>query len=353
MRSSHSLPVVTAAPSASDSSVMAGSATVTLAAACRRAPIAGAMYLVWKAPATCSGRSRAPAGGAAAKASRSDIFPAATICPAALTFAGVRPFSAMAASTSPWSPPSTAVIPVGSAADAAAIAVARTVTRRIASSADRTPAMTPAASSPTLCPAAASAETSPASPRASAPAAASAAASSSGCATAVSVISSAFAVVPYLMRSQPASSEAAPRCSATPGSSSQGARNPGVCAPCPGAVMINILLPCPVEVRHMNVERHEVLRPKFVASLQVTLTQMSPSRYRSRSVFARLRGPAHLPPGLLRSGRTPAPLSLLRSGRPPAPLARPLHYLLLSPGSAAPLRLAWRPGGPRRWRPTG
>ena len=134
MRSSHSLPVVTAAPSASDSSVIAGSLTGTLAAASRSAATAGAMCRVWKAPATCSGRSRAPAGGAAAKASRSASVPAATICPAPLTLAGVRPLLAMAASTASASPPSTAVIPVGSAAAAAAMAVPRTRTRRIASS---------------------------------------------------------------------------------------------------------------------------------------------------------------------------------------------------------------------------
>jgi hypothetical protein len=125
----------------------------------------------------------------------------------------------------------------------------RTATRRIASSAVSTPAMTPAASSPTLCPAAASAGTSPPEPpeppellEAGRPEAATiAAATSSGCATAVSLISSALAVVPNLTRSQPASSEALPRHWATPGSSSQGARKPGVCAPCPGAVMISIL----------------------------------------------------------------------------------------------------------------
>ena len=127
--------------------------------------------------------------------------------------------------------------------------------------------MTPAASSPTLCPAAASAGTSPGSLPDNAEAATIAAATSSGCATAVSLISSASAVVPNLMRSQPASSEAAPRRSATPGSSSQGARNPGVCAPWPGAVMISILLQCPVEVRHMNAEQYEVARRNFVDSL--------------------------------------------------------------------------------------
>ena len=89
------------------------------------------------------------------------MVPAATICPAALTFAGVRPCRAIAASTTSWSPPSTAVIPVGSAAAASAMARPRTAVRRSASSAVSTPAMTPAASSPTLCPAAASARTVP------------------------------------------------------------------------------------------------------------------------------------------------------------------------------------------------
>ena len=131
--------------------------TATRVAASRRAATAGAIYRVWKAPATCSGRSRAPAGGSAAKDSRSAMAPAATICPAPLTLAGVRPWRAMAASTVSSSPPRTAVIPVGSAAAAAAMAAARTATRRMASFALSTPARTPAASSPTLCPAAASA----------------------------------------------------------------------------------------------------------------------------------------------------------------------------------------------------
>src|ERR1019366_8978492 len=245
------------------------------------------MYRVWKAPATSRGRSRALAGGAAAKACRSVIRPAATICPAVLTFAGVRPCLARAASASSWSPPSTAVIPVGSAAEASAIAVARTRTSRSASSALITPAMTPAASSPTLCPAVASAGRSLASPPARAPAATRAAATSRGWATAVSLISSALAVVPYLMRSQPASSEAAPSRSATPGSSSQGARKPGVCAPCPGAVMISILPPCPVEVRQLNAGDYEVAHRKLVASIQIAFTQMSSSRY---SAALSLRG---------------------------------------------------------------
>ncbi len=56
----------------------------------------------------------------------------------------------MAASTSASSPPSTAVMPVFSAAAARAMALPRTATRRIASSGESTPAMAPAASSPTL-----------------------------------------------------------------------------------------------------------------------------------------------------------------------------------------------------------
>ena len=62
-------------------------------------------------------------------------------------------------------------------------------------------------------------------------AAASAAATSSGWATAVSVISSWPAVVPYRIRSQPARSDQAAMRSAKPGRSSQGDRKPGVCAP--------------------------------------------------------------------------------------------------------------------------
>ena len=232
MRSSQSRPEATTAPSALESSMMPGSRTVTEAAASRSASTAGAMWAVWNAPATLSGRSRAPAGGAAANASSCAMVPAATIWPAPLTFAGVSPWESSAASTSSWSPPSTAVMPVASAAAALAMARPRTPTRRIASSADSTPAITPAASSPTLCPAAmpACSRTWPRSPL-SASAAAMAAATSSGWAMAVSVISSAPAVVPYLTRSHPARSDQAVRRSAKPGRSSQGVRKPGACAP--------------------------------------------------------------------------------------------------------------------------
>ena len=68
-----------------------------------------------------------------------------------------------------------------------------------------------------------------------------------------------------------------------PGSSSQGARKPGVCAPCPGAVMISILLQCPVELRYLNVEGYEVAGRKFVDSLQLASIRMSSSRHPLRS----------------------------------------------------------------------
>ena len=54
-------------------------------------------------------------------------------------FAGVSPWASMAASTSASSPPSTAVMPVSSAAAAWAMAWLRTATRRIASSGVSTP----------------------------------------------------------------------------------------------------------------------------------------------------------------------------------------------------------------------
>ena len=43
--------------------------------------------------------------------------------------------------------------------------------------------------------------------------------------------------LPYRIKSHPASSDQAARRSATPGTSSQGERKPGVCAPWPGAAM--------------------------------------------------------------------------------------------------------------------
>ena len=196
------------------------------------------MCRVWNAPATASGRSRAPAGGSAANAASSSMVPAATIWPAALTLAGVSPCFSMAASTSSSAPPSTAVIPVSVIAAALAMARPRIPISRIASAGLITDAIAPAASSPTLCPATPPACSGAAeSPPNSSSAVDTAAATSSGCATAVSLISSAPAVVPARIRSQPASSDQAPRRSAQPGSSSQADRNPGAWAPWPGAVI--------------------------------------------------------------------------------------------------------------------
>ena len=54
-----------------------------------RAPAsAGAMYWVWNAPATCSGMSRALAGGVGGELSSCSSAPAATIWPAPLRLAG-------------------------------------------------------------------------------------------------------------------------------------------------------------------------------------------------------------------------------------------------------------------------
>src|SRR5215472_8960442 len=277
IRSSQSGPLRTTLPSRLDSTVSTGLCTATVAAASRSASTAGPMWLVWNAPATDSGRSRACGGGSAANAASRSMVPAATIWPAPLTFAGVSPLASIAASTSGSSPPSTAVIPVASAAAARAMARPRTRTRRIASSGASNPEMAPAANSPTLCPAAAPTPAAAAAsasrggrpvPPASSAAAAIAAATSSGCATAVSRISSASAVVPYRIRSQPASSDQGPSRSAKWGSSSHSSRKPGVWAPWPGAAMRSIPLACTVELRHTNAEPHEVLALPSVGSLQ-------------------------------------------------------------------------------------
>ena len=153
IRFSQSAPVLTASPSAFERSTTAGSAAGSPSAALRSASTASVMCLVWKAPATCSGRSRALAGGFAAKAASWSMVPAATIWPAPFTLAGVSPYWSMAASTSASSPPSTAVMPVGEMAAAAAIALPLTWTSRMMSAAGRTSASTPAVNSPMLCPA--------------------------------------------------------------------------------------------------------------------------------------------------------------------------------------------------------
>src|SRR5699024_116537 len=58
-----------------------------------------------------------------------------------------------------------------------------------------------------------------------------------GWATAVSLIVSSSELVPCVARSMPATVESQWTRSAAPGRSSHGARNPGVCEPCPGQVM--------------------------------------------------------------------------------------------------------------------
>ena len=79
---------------------------------------AGRMCSVWKAPATLSGIRRAFSGPSSASLASCSIVPAATIWPAPLSLAGVSPCSASLASTSSRSPPRTAVMPVGVAAEA-------------------------------------------------------------------------------------------------------------------------------------------------------------------------------------------------------------------------------------------
>ena len=93
------------------------------------------MCSVWNAPATLSGISRAFSGGSSANAASCSMVPAATIWPGPLSLAAVRPCLSIAASTSSRSPPSTAVMPVGVAAAAPAIALPRSRTRTIACSA--------------------------------------------------------------------------------------------------------------------------------------------------------------------------------------------------------------------------
>ena len=155
------------------------------------------MCTVWKAPATLSGISRARAGGCSARAASCSTVPAATTWPVPLLFAAVRPWASRAAATSSGCPPTTAVIDVGRAALAVAIARPRSATKTIADSAEKTPTPAAAVISPTECPAAtpirgyASAGCGKSSSAASRPDA-----TSSGCATAVSRMVSASAWTP-------------------------------------------------------------------------------------------------------------------------------------------------------------
>ena len=177
-------------------------------------------------------RSRGPsAGGAAANfVQRRPGDPAATIWPAPLRLAGYSPAASMAATTSSGSPPSTALMPVGSSAQAAAISRPRTAAKVTAASAVSTPASAAAPISPTLWPA-----TTPTSPSGSCSAATRAAATSRGWVLAVSRISSASATVPRWTRSTPASTDHQRSRASTPARSSHGVRKPGFWEPCPGA----------------------------------------------------------------------------------------------------------------------
>ena len=155
----------------------------------------------------------------------------------------MSPAAAAVASTSSRAPPSTAVIPVGVTAAAAAIALPRSRTKTMACSALITPVPAAAVISPTLCPA-----PTPTVPTATAgcgntsSSATSPAATMSGCATAVSLMVSASLVVPCATRSMPATVPSQLSRSATPGSSSQGPRKPGVWEPWPGATTASTAL---------------------------------------------------------------------------------------------------------------
>ncbi len=153
MRSIMSRPDAADVPSEFDNSRWTGSATVSASTTLLSAVCAGAMYSVWNAPATASGRSRAPAGGLAVKAAIASTEPAATIWPAPLRLAGVRPAASIAATTSAGSPPRTATMDVGTRSQAAAISAPRRAARATASAGVSTPATAAAVISPTLCPA--------------------------------------------------------------------------------------------------------------------------------------------------------------------------------------------------------
>ena len=92
---------------------MLGSCGLNESASSASRSAAGAMCTVWNAPATLSGIRRARGGGFSARPASCSIVPAATIWPLPLLLAGVRPWAAIAASTSSGLPPITAVIDVG------------------------------------------------------------------------------------------------------------------------------------------------------------------------------------------------------------------------------------------------
>ena len=149
MRSRTSSPSTTAKPSRLEIIEPVGSDGEIVAALLANTSCADCIYLVWKAPATASGRIRAPTGGLSAKRDSSLIKPAATIWPAPLSFAATNPSFIIASSTSSRSPPRTADIPVFSKLAAFAIAFARSLTKRIASNSLITFATAAAVISPT------------------------------------------------------------------------------------------------------------------------------------------------------------------------------------------------------------
>ena len=125
-------------------------------------------------------------------------------------------------------------MPVGSSAHAAAISRPRTAASATAASGVSTPAIAAAASSPTECPAVTIRrhQRHGSSTRAdSRPWASSAVATTRGWVTAVSLISSASAVVPRRSRSRPVASDQRASVARVASSTSHGASMPGVCAP--------------------------------------------------------------------------------------------------------------------------
>ncbi len=144
---------------------------------------------------------RRPAGSAASSASASRA-PAATIWPAPLRLAGVSPAASMAATTSSGSPPSTADMPVGVSAQAAAISAPRRAAKRDGLGWRRARRRRRRRSARRRC-----ARRRPRSPRRLAaragPRRSTPSATISGWVTAVSLISSASAVVPSRVEVEP------------------------------------------------------------------------------------------------------------------------------------------------------
>ena len=179
--------------------------------------------------------TRALAGGSAVRAASCSSVPAATTWPPPLVLAAVSPCR----SEGPWpprrgrrrAPRSCRWGSPRSRRPCPGRARGRRPSRRRRSAPRRAAA---AVISPTECPALAP-TLAPRTPGGkSGPTAARPAPTISGWATAVSLIVSASDVVPWATRSRPATSESDSSRSRKIGSSSQGARKPGVWEPCPG-----------------------------------------------------------------------------------------------------------------------